>query len=338
MADRKDEATAKDNNTANKEIWTTRRTIILAIIVVVIVGVTAGIAIYRDRIAPFNTVIVRVNDKEFDMRYFLKRLNYSGERSFEMLSTLTEEEVLRQVAPNPPYNIEVTEDEIDDLARDFARGSADSIDENVFNEWYRQQLNESGFSDEEFRELLLTTLLGHEMHEYLGERLPTVAEHVFVNLIVVKDFETARKVREKLDNGEDFSDLAREYSIDPGLKENGGKSGWFPRGVLDAVFDSEAFELEIGEYSEPLYLDDDSAVIMMISDRAEAKKIDEESMEILKSKVLDEWLLAEQKKHDVDFHGFAGGGYDSETDAWVSWQLMRMQRGQQGEQQESQAG
>jgi foldase protein PrsA len=339
MADRKEDATTNENSgTANREIWTTRRTIILAIIVVIIVGVTAGIAIYRDRIAPFNSVIVSVNDREFNMRYFLKRINYSGEQSFEMLSTLTKEEVLRQVAPNPPYNITVTDEDINLFARDVARGPDDTIDEGVFKEWYRQQLNESGFSDEEYRELLMTLILNEEMFNYLGERLPRVAEQVFVNLIAVADFQTATKVKEKLDEGENFADLAREYSIDPGLRENGGKSGWFPQGVLDTALDSAAFELEIGEHSEAFYISDELAAVIMISERAEAMEIDEDALEVLKVKALEDWYNAESKNHEVDFHGFSGGGYDSETDAWVSWQLMRMQRGRRDEEPSGQPG
>ena len=66
---------------------------------------------------------------------------------------------------------------------------------------------------------------------------------------------------------------------------------------------------------------------MMISEKTAARETDEQSLAVLKSKVLDKWHKEAYKVFEVHFHGFYNG-YDSETDAWVNWQLMRMQRGQ----------
>ncbi|MCQ6360597.1 peptidylprolyl isomerase, partial [Bacillus cereus] len=41
--------------------------------------------------------------------------------------------------------------------------------------------------------------------------------------ILVKDEKTAKEIKEKLNNGEDFSALAKQYSEDPGSKEKGGE-------------------------------------------------------------------------------------------------------------------
>merc|ERR1711964_197870 len=114
----------------------TRTTIILSVVVVVIVAVVAGIAIYRDRVAPFNTVVLEVNDARIDMRYFLKRVFMSGEPAMNILSTLTREQTIKLAAADPTFNITVTEEEAE------------------FKEWYRQQLNETRLSDAEYRDLL----------------------------------------------------------------------------------------------------------------------------------------------------------------------------------------
>ncbi len=332
---------AKTNNESNSDkknartaadVKRTRTTILVAAIVVVIVGFIAGFAIYQNQVRPFNATIISVDDAEIDMRYFLKRIAMSGKQSMEMLSTLSEEAILRKVAPQPPYNIEVTEEDVDQYARDIAKGSDDSIDESEFNEWYRQRVNESRLSDDEFRELLRTSLLSELMTEYLRERVPETAEQVKLHLITVRDVPTGREVKERYESGEDFADLAEEYSTDTILKEQKGDIGWFPRAALDNTLRYAAFELEVGECSDPFVLgerDNESTVVIMVSGREE-REVDERAMESMKAVVLEDWLQEQFKLHDVQFYGLdRTTGYDSGTDAWVNWQLMRMKRDEQ---------
>jgi len=305
----------------------TRRTIILSVAVVVIIGVIAGIAIYRNRMAPFRTIVLKVDGASIKMRYFLKRAAMSGQPPMLTLQTLTKEEIIKQTVTKPPYSITVTEQDIDQFARDIARGKNRTIAEDEFREWYRQRLNESSLSEDEFKDLLRTKLLGLRMRKYLGEKVPTIAEHIFVHMFPLKDYAAGAEVKKKHDTGEDFAALAREYSVDPKLKENGGTVGWLPRGVLNPGFDKTAFELEIGKSSDPLYIDKQKVVVIMISDKVVAREIDEQSLKVIKSKALDQWLKAERQYHKVEFHGLENG-YDTETDAWVQWQLTRMRRGQ----------
>jgi foldase protein PrsA len=302
-----------------------RRIIILSVVAVVIVAAMAGVFIYRDWVAPFNTVVLEVNDVQIKMRYFLKRVAMSGEPATTMLQILTREQMIKQAAEAHPFNITVTEEDIDRFARELAGGEDSTIEEGEFKEWYRQQLNETRLSDAEYRDLLRTGLLSEKMAEYLSQRVPTVAEQVFVNIISVAGFSEAETVKEKYEGGEDFATLAREYSVQPHLREAGGKIGWLPRGVLDPRLDGLAFGLEIGRISNPIPLDEQSFVVMMISEKAAAREIDEQSLAVLKSKVLEKWYKEAYNDFDVHFHGF-NNGYDSETDAWVQWQLMRMQR------------
>ena len=307
----------------------TRTTIILSVVVVVIVAVVAGIAIYRDRVAPFNTVVIEVNDARIDMRYFLKRVAMSGEPAMNMLSTLTQEQMIKLAAADPPFNITVTEEDLDRFARELAAGEDASIEEGEFKEWYRQQLNETRLSDAEYRDLLKTGYLSVRMAEYLAQFVPTEAEQALVNMILVKDYSQGTEVKERYEAGEDFAALASEYSIDPGSGEAGGEIGWFPRGVLDPALERLAFDLDIGRISDPIALDREQVFVMMISEKATTREIDEQSLAVLKSRALDNWFEEAYSDYDVQFHGF-DNGYDSETDAWVQWQLMRMQRRQGG--------
>jgi len=302
------------------------KTIVIAVVVLAIIVVIAGVAIYQDRVAPFRTIVLKVDGSSITMRYFLKRVLSSGREAMAMLQTLTNEEIIKQAAPKPPYNIKIGEEDIELFLKDLARGESDTISEKEFKEWYRQRLNESRLADSEFRELMRANLFGQRLHGYLAERVPTVAEQVYLYMIVVKNLEEAKKAKERLDTGEDFRTLAREVSSDETLKQKGGEVGWFPRGALAPTLSQVAFDdLDIGEASEPLFLDDQNAVVIMISEKVAAREIEEDSLKALKSRVLDDWLRGEFKRHKVEFHGFKNG-YDSETDAWVQWQLQRMRR------------
>ena len=60
----------------------------------------------------------------------------------------------------------------------------------------------------------------------------------------------AQEVRRKLvEDGEDFEQMARRYSDDPGSRERGGELGWFRRGRMVPEFERVAFALRPGEIS-----------------------------------------------------------------------------------------
>jgi hypothetical protein len=55
-----------------------------------------------------------------------------------------------------------------------------------------------------------------------------------------------------VDGGEDFAELARQYSEDPGSAPRGGDLGFFGRGQMARAFEDAAFSLETGQVSEPV--------------------------------------------------------------------------------------
>ncbi len=86
------------------------------------------------------------------------------------------------------------------------------------------------------------------------------ARHILIRPDIKKgtDRDAARKAaREKAEGllkrikaGEDFIELAKKYSGDPGSAKKGGDLGWFPRGVMMKEFEKAAFVLKKGEVSE----------------------------------------------------------------------------------------
>ena len=60
---------------------------------------------------------------------------------------------------------------------------------------------------------------------------------------------TAKEIIKKLDDGEKFEDLAKEYSDDSSASD-GGNLGYFNRGEMVSEFEDAAIELEVGKYTE----------------------------------------------------------------------------------------
>ena len=310
------------NSSESRAPGTAQILLVIAVVFVVVGGI-AGFAIYRDRVAPFRTTVLIVDDTSINMRYFLKRVRMAQRDPLEMLQALTRELVIAQVAPQPPYDIEVSEDDVEHFIRDIARGGAETITEAEVREWYRQQLNENQFSDSEFRELIRRDVLAVRLSEYLGERIPTVAEQVHLYAIAQSSAEAAAAVVAQLAAGADFFALARELNADQRLRERSGELGWFPREALSGPL-AGAFELPAGEPSRVIPLGEAYAVAM-VAERAAAREIEPEALQAVKANALDRWFNGEYQYHHVEFHGFTNG-YDTETDLWVKWQLQRMGR------------
>lgn len=62
----------------------------------------------------------------------------------------------------------------------------------------------------------------------------------------------AEEVLKKLSDGGDFAALAKEYSEDPGSKENGGLYEGVRQGQMNSTFEKAALSLEPGKYTEAL--------------------------------------------------------------------------------------
>lgn len=101
----------------------------------------------------------------------------------------------------------------------------------------------------------------------------------------------AEDITKRLQGGEDFAALAKEYSDDPGSKDNGGLykdarvTDWVPE------FKQAAIELEIGAISDPVKTDYGYHV-MKVEDRKELSFEEVIASEEEKSR-LDETLMAE---------------------------------------------
>ena len=85
---------------------------------------------------------------------------------------------------------------------------------------------------------------------YLNPNLDV--QEIRASHILVKKRKDAVKIRKDILNGDiTFEDAAREYSLCP-TGVNGGDLGYFNRKRMDQNFSDRAFDLKVGEISDPV--------------------------------------------------------------------------------------
>ena len=84
----------------------------------------------------------------------------------------------------------------------------------------------------------------------------TLARHILIQPSEIRTENQAEvlinDIYKRLKEGEDFKQLARQFSEDPGSKMDGGELGWSNPGDYDPAFEMTLNATEIGQLSEPV--------------------------------------------------------------------------------------
>ncbi len=177
----------------------------------------------------------------------------------QMLDRLIENRLILQEAVR--QGIQVSDLEADRFLEDFRRQFHSEKE-------MEEALKKGGTSIEQRkksdRELMMRLKLEAKMKEqvpisendiekYWKETRPSLLKDmVKARHILVKTENEAEEIRKKLQKGERFEDLAKQYSQDTFTKERGGDLGWFSREMEVKEFGEAAFSLKVGEVSPPV--------------------------------------------------------------------------------------
>ncbi len=80
--------------------------------------------------------------------------------------------------------------------------------------------------------------------------------------------ETLEDLRRRAQNGEEFSQLARQYSANPQTAMQGGLWGTFPKEQIPEFLQPYLRNLKLGDVSEPFFFDDGGHIIKIDDDQA----------------------------------------------------------------------
>jgi foldase protein PrsA len=188
--------------------------------------------------------------------------------------------------------------------------------EDVFNQMLESNNTTVDVLKEDLKNYLTIRKLLEPQIEITDEELQTYfeenkdsfgeAEQVKASHILVEDEATANEIKQKLADGADFAELAKEYSTDEGTKENGGELGFFAKGTMVTEFDDVAFTLPVNEISDPVKTEYGYHIIK-VEEKKEAKEANfDDSKTEIKNTLIEQkleteystWL--ENKKQDYD--------------------------------------
>ncbi len=115
--------------------------------------------------------------------------------------------------------------------------------------WRRRALR-----DLYFEKTIKASVKDEDAKKFYDEQVKAVKpeEEVKARHILVEEEAKAKEIADKLAKGGDFAALAKEFSKDPGSKENGGDLGFFSKGQMVPEFEAAAFALEKGKISAPV--------------------------------------------------------------------------------------
>ncbi len=219
---------------------------IITIAGALVIAAVLGIVLtgwYLGDYQPRHQTIVRVNETEFDMDYFVKMLSFYGQGTSSaylpliadnVVETIQQDELIRQETLK--LGITVSQDEVDEKLKEY-----DPPLGKDYRDIARAEMLVGKLFDEHFeKEVPLSTAQRHVLAMYLESQ------------------SQAAEVREKLSAGEYFPWHASQLSLEAISRENNGDLGWHPEEIFSLRLGTSvpveyAFSAEAGALSPPLY-------------------------------------------------------------------------------------
>ena len=224
-----------------------RRRIILGVGIFIIVTVLAIVVVgwYTGQYQPLHQTAIRVNDAEFNMKYYIEMLKLRAENQPASSLPYLADEVVRNIEQNELIRQEVLK-----------------LGISVSDDAVKKELKNAKLpNDEVYRDLVRNQLLINKLlDEYFDPQVPVSAEQRQVMAMLLESRPQATEVRARLENGESFPELAAELTLEPFTKANNGDLGWHSREILNDMLDASIveniFSAEVGVLSQPIYDDE----------------------------------------------------------------------------------
>jgi parvulin-like peptidyl-prolyl isomerase len=157
--------------------------------------------------------------------------------------------------------------------------------------------NQKSLSEQEYRDLVVRpTLLREKLTAAIATDVPAIESQVHARHVLLESEDAAKAAKARIDGGEPFEKVAQELSTDTSNKEEGGDLGWFGRGRMTKPFEDKAFELPVGQVSDPVQTTFGWHIIK-VEGKDEGRAIEESVLEEKRGAKLTEWL--ESTKNDA---------------------------------------
>lgn len=168
-------------------------------------------------------------------------------------------------------------------------------DKEEYGESFDSFIAQQGYNEESYTKYLKLNLLQEEAlienveatEEEIQAKYDAQKTEVNARHILVEDEATANEVKQKLEAGGDFAELAKEYSTEPQAQTSGGDLGWFGKGQMVPEFEEAAFALEPGVISDPVQTSFGFHIIEVIEKREIEKSYEDMKEELAREVKLE---------------------------------------------------
>lgn len=175
-----------------------------------------------------------------------------------------------------------------------------AIAETRYAEFRAAIFPEAHLDQEDYERLVIRpSVARQEVERALTAEVGQSAEQVRAAHILVETNDLADELESRLTAGEDYDQLAREFSIDEATAGNGGDLGWFAREEMVTPFAEAAFALPPGETSEPIQTEFGWHIIRAAEHDADRALTDAQISAIAAAQVR-EWLTEQRAALDID--------------------------------------
>ncbi|HJX37222.1 MAG TPA: peptidylprolyl isomerase [Anaerolineae bacterium] len=207
----------------------------------------------------------------------------------QVLEQMIDQELIRQAAA--AMGVSISESQLESSLQEI-------IDQSGGQDRFDQSLQAMGNTYDDFRQMLLDQLLSEGVYGAVTASISSTAEQVHARHILVATRERAEEVLARLQAGEDFSYLAREYSEDISSRETGGDVGFFPRGIMPPEVEEVAFSAQVGEVSGVIESQFGFHIIQVLE--KEEREIAVEVFENLRQQTFMQWLQQRREGSTIE--------------------------------------
>ncbi len=153
--------------------------------------------------------------------------------------------------------------------------------------------SDHGYNDQTFRSALKRAAESSWMRDKIIADVPSTAEQVHVQQILLYNQDTAESFLTQLDGGADFDELASR--ADPLTR---GDLGWVPRGyLLNSKIEEAAFLLPVGEHSEVIATNVGFHIIRVLAH--ENHPLSPDASLALQELALKKWIDDQRKQANI---------------------------------------
>ena len=170
-----------------------------------------------------------------------------------------------------------------------------------YEEIYKQTINDyrSNFqvSEQDLIYVITYQILRQKIQDKILADLPRAEQQAWARHILVQDEATAKDIAARLEKGENFCDLAQEFSTDDSNKNQCGDLNWFGAGQMVEEFETAAFNLEVGEISAPVQTQFGWHVIQLMG--KEERQLGDDEYETRRQTRFQEWLTEIKQAYTI---------------------------------------